>query len=197
MEEQNLTGFYSAIYDKLYQLGYHSNPTYCHSYGVIEYLMRNCEFESILDVGSSIGAAVHMLTARGKNALGLEASLEAVNIANRYNRPVLWGTATRLPFANNNVDVVMSTDMMEHLKPEDVDKAVSEALRVARKYIAMKISSVNEQAGWGMKVGVPNLHLTVKPIEWWIEKFTKGGAQLQFHSKDMFILNLGNGDNSN
>lgn len=189
IQDVNQTNFYPIVYNKLYQIGYHADLNYSHSYGLIEYLCKHCEFKTILDIGASTGAAVEKLNARGKSALGLETSFFAVTRANQFKRPVLWGESTRIPFPNNHVDIVMSTDMMEHLRPEDVEQSISEACRVASKYVAMKISSMDEAAGWGKKVGVDNLHLTVQPIEWWQEKFLSHGGKLQFSSGDTFVIN--------
>ena len=188
IQDVNQTDFYSTVYNKLYAIGYHADPHYSHSYGLIEYLVRNCDFETILDVGASTGAAVERLKFFDKSALGLEVSFEAATRANHYGRSVLWGCATHIPFINRYCDVVMSTDTMEHIRPQDVDKVISEICRVAKKYIAMKICSMDEAAGWGQKVGVPNLHLTVKPIEWWIDKFLSHGGDLKFHNKDTFVI---------
>jgi 2-polyprenyl-3-methyl-5-hydroxy-6-metoxy-1,4-benzoquinol methylase len=191
MEGLSQTEFYQTVYDSLYKIGYHSRPEYSHAYGVIEYMIAELDFVTVIDLGASIGAAVNHLNMRGKEALGLETSLVAVNRASDLGRPVMWGEATRIPFADNSIDVVMSTDVMEHLKPEDVEQCISECHRVAKSFICMKISSEDEQAGWGKKVGVENLHLTVQPISWWIEQFLKPGGEVIYHEGDTFCLKLG------
>ena len=193
MKEQSQMQSYSKTYDELYSLGYHSDPDYSHSYGVIELMFRELEFDTVLDVGASVGAAVSAINARGKQALGLEASLVAVNKAKQIDplkRPVLWGKATKLPFPSKDFDIVMSTDVFEHLKPEDVEQAIAECQRVARKYIVMKIASLPEQAGWGKKVGVDDLHLTQQPIFWWKDKFLRMGDEIVFENKDSFVIKL-------
>ena len=115
IQDVNQTDFYSTVYNKLYAIGYHADPNYSHSYGLIEYVLKNCDFDTALDVGASTGAAVHKLQFSGKSALGLEVSFEAATRAFHYGRPVLWGCVTKIPFVNNYCDLVMSTDMMEHL----------------------------------------------------------------------------------
>lgn len=190
MKEPSRMESYSKVYDDLYKKGYHANPNYSHSYGLIELLCRNVMFDSVLDVGASVGAAVAEINRRGKVAVGVEASLVAVDKAKRLGRPVLWGEATKLPLPTNDVDVVMSTDVFEHLKPEDVDQAIAECHRVASKYIAMKIATKPEAGGWGKKVGVDDLHLTVRPIEWWKEKFLRLGDEIIYESNDIFVINL-------
>lgn len=191
MSESIQNEFYERVYNNLYQIGYHADPNYSHSYPLIEWLLENVEFESIVDVGASTGAAVKELTDKGKAALGLEVSMEAVELAHKYGRSVIQGMAQKMPFPTNFCDVVMSTDVMEHLAPEHVADAISECHRVARLCIAMKIASFKEMGSWGDMVGVSDLHLTVKPIHWWIEQFLQFGGELIFHQGDVFIINLG------
>jgi ubiquinone/menaquinone biosynthesis C-methylase UbiE len=153
-------------------------------------MLEHLEFETIIDVGASTGAAVKRLINEGKNAMGIEPSLEAVNIADTYGRPILWGEANRIPFPNKHVDIVMSTDVFEHLEREDIDGAIAECFRVARKYIAMKIASFSESGGWGELVGVADLHLTQEPIEWWMERFLSHGGKTKYYFEDTFVLDI-------
>lgn len=190
IEDVKRTDFYTTVYNKLYAIGYHSDPNYSHAYGLIEAMIEHCEFDSVLDVGASVGAAVEKLNSLGKSAIGLETSFIAMSRANQYGRPCLWGEATRIPFCNKHVDVVMSTDVMEHLRPEDVPEAVYECQRVAKKYIAMKVATQGEMAGWGKKVGVEDLHLTVEPIEKWKERFCRMGDEIIWEAGDSFIVKL-------
>ena len=188
IQDVDQTDFYSTVYNKLYAIGYHADPNYSHSYGLIEYLLRECEFDTVLDVGASTGAAVHNLSFSGKSAMGLEVSFDAATRALYHGRPVLWGCATRIPLVNNYCDVVMSTDMLEHLRKEDVGQAIAEMCRVAKKYVALKICSLPEAAGWGKRVGVEDLHLTKKPIEWWIDEFLVHGGKVKYHQGDTFVI---------
>jgi ubiquinone/menaquinone biosynthesis C-methylase UbiE len=192
IEDVSRIDFYPHVYNKLYQIGYHADLNYSHAYGLIELMCRELEFDTILDIGSGVGAGVEKLMAMGKSAIGLETSFLAVTRSNQYKRPCLWGEVTRIPFPNDHVDIVMSTDMMEHLRPEDVEQAISEITRVAAKYTAHKICPMDEAAGWGKRVGVENLHLTVKPLDWWVEKFllAKEGT-LVHQAGDMFVIKYG------
>lgn len=44
-------------------------------------------------------------------------------------------TATKLPFKSDSFDVVISTDMLEHLEKKDREKAIFEMVRIARKKV--------------------------------------------------------------
>lgn len=49
------------------------------------------------------------------------------------------GSASKLPFKNASFDIVISVDMLEHLKEENREKAVKEMIRVAKKKIFMAV----------------------------------------------------------
>jgi SAM-dependent methyltransferase len=59
------------------------------------------------------------------------------------------------------------TDVMEHIKPEDVDAALDNIL-LACKNVFFQIATVPDNHG--KLLGLP-LHLTVRPYEWWLERF--------------------------
>ena len=77
--------------------------------------------------------------------------------------------------------------MLEHLIESDIDQAISEIQRVGKKYLFMKISDTREGNNeftekihaQGLFTDIKNLHLTVKPLSWWINKFTRGGEWKQ------------------
>lgn len=49
------------------------------------------------------------------------------------------GTATELPFHKNSYDVVISTDMLEHIPPNYRQKAILEMLRVAKRLVILEV----------------------------------------------------------
>ena len=88
---------------------------------------------TVLDVGSGNGLIVRDLPARLR-CVGLDQSLEAL----QHNPAVpVLGSADRLPFADNSFDLVMSTDMLEHV--EDVERCVAEMARVSARYMIIAV----------------------------------------------------------
>lgn len=59
------------------------------------------------------------------------------------------------------------TDVMEHIQPECVDKALDNILHSAQ-HVFFQISTVDD--AFGAVIGHP-LHLTVRPYSWWLERF--------------------------
>ena len=83
-----------------------------------------------LDVGCGGGGNTEVLRDLGWRVAGLEYSPVAAPLAARRGLPVVRGDARRLPFRDESMDLVMSTDMWEHI---DDDEAVArETLRVLR-----------------------------------------------------------------
>jgi SAM-dependent methyltransferase len=83
-----------------------------------------------LDVGCGGGGNTAVLRDLGWRVAGLEYSPVAAPIAEARGLPVVRGDARRLPFRDASLDLVMSTDMWEHI---DDDEAVArETVRVLR-----------------------------------------------------------------
>jgi SAM-dependent methyltransferase len=87
---------------------------------------------AVVDVGCGTGASLRMLNGMGfDNVRGIDASDEAIAwCAAKGLSPVEKGDACALPLADGSCDLVLATDVIEHL--DDDQKAVSEFLRSLR-----------------------------------------------------------------
>jgi SAM-dependent methyltransferase len=87
-----------------------------------------------LDVGCGSGGAAARLARREEIAhvVGLDISPTALELAARYDLPLLRGDALGLPFYDGSFDVVTSFDVMQHLEPGDDLRAAVELRRVLR-----------------------------------------------------------------
>ena len=86
---------------------------------------------------------------------------------------------TALPFADKEFDTITAFDVLEHLRPDEVDAALAEMARVSGRFIVSisYVPSVNKWQG-------QNLHPTVRPEEWWMIKLMQAGAaQLAKHGR--------------
>ena len=84
----------------------------------------------ILDAGSSTGTNLRMLRDLGyTHAVGLDKSPDAARFCHEKGLgPVLVGDLRELPFASDRLDVVLATDIVEHV--EDDMRAAQEIARV-------------------------------------------------------------------
>jgi ubiquinone/menaquinone biosynthesis C-methylase UbiE len=58
-------------------------------------------------------------------------------LAKGYVEP---GILTNLPYEDNSFDLVFSSDVLEHIHPEEADIVISELIRVSRRHVFMSIS---------------------------------------------------------
>lgn len=184
---------YETTYEKLYLAGYHKNPEFSNAKKLVEILPKHLAFHSILDIGCSHGWAVEQFLAMGKAAMGVDISQTAVDAANELGRTAVKASAVELPFSDNSYDVVMSTDAFEHLEGDDATKAINEAIRVSRIGVAMKISPHVDRGHWKEIVN-HDLHLTVRPVNQWIQEFKTVALQkyssieLVYQHNEIFIM---------
>lgn len=84
-----------------------------------------------VDVGCAGGGNTAVLRALGWEVTGLEHNAEGARIAASRGLAVVRGDARRLPFADASVDLVLSTDVWEHI--DDDESVARETARVLRR----------------------------------------------------------------
>lgn len=95
---------------------------------------------TILDVGCGNGAIANTL-ASDCSVVGLDASETALK---HLRTPAILGSATHLPVASASVDLVLSSEMLEHLADDDFRAAVSEIRRAARRHILISVPNAEK-----------------------------------------------------
>ena len=83
-----------------------------------------------LDIGAAGGGNTRVLREHGWDAVALEYGADGAEVAHGRGLATLRGDATRLPFADASLDLVMAFDLLEHL--HDDDSAVAEVRRVLK-----------------------------------------------------------------
>jgi ubiquinone/menaquinone biosynthesis C-methylase UbiE len=89
------------------------------------------------------------------------------------------GSAANLTFPDASFDAVLSTDVLEHLLPAEVNRAVGELCRVSRRYLFLRIAhregvgktEVNRLKAHGQGVIGGKLHTSILPHSVWRKKF--------------------------
>ncbi|MBC7261800.1 MAG: class I SAM-dependent methyltransferase [Chloroflexi bacterium] len=117
----------------------------------------------VLDIGSGRGEVVWYCTKAGAIACGIDYSPEAINLAKRaatiYSDTSYTlahfqlADATHLPFAQEAFDVIFMLDIVEHLYPELLLRALGVVRRVLKKEGVLIIHTMPNL--WYYRIGYP------------------------------------------
>jgi SAM-dependent methyltransferase len=97
---------------------------------LVRRLVRGIPAGRALDVGCGSAGNTAVLRDLGWRVTGLEFSPAAASLARARDLPIVRADAQRLPFPDESFDLVMSTDMWEHIEEDDL--VAAEAARVLR-----------------------------------------------------------------
>ncbi len=137
---------------------------------------------SILDVGCAKGYMVRAFRELGFNALGIDASLYAINhldetVQKGYTRIFLVYRMQIWPFRDNEFDWVITKDTLEHLTERELNFVLHESSRVASK--AFHIIPMGDGESYSCKDYEKDItHKLRRPMEWWVDIFQKNGFRV-------------------
>ena len=86
----------------------------------------------VIDIGCGTGATLRWLAPNARESVGVDVSIEGLAVA-RETAPgsrLAVASAAGLPFADKTMDIVVSTDVLQHLRTEDRQAALREMHRV-------------------------------------------------------------------
>ena len=97
--------------------------------------------DSILDVGCGEGFTLNRLKENGigKKLEGIESLQAAIDLGKKTypDIKIVKGSIYELPYKDNSFDLVLCTEVLEHLeKPQD---AIKELVRVSKKYLVISV----------------------------------------------------------
>lgn len=126
-----------------------------------------CDFvgsKNVLDYGCGKGSLVKALRSEGYDASGYDPAIE---IYSGYPEPA---------------DVVICTDVLEHIEPERLDAVLDELQRLTKKAAFFLVATTVA------KRTLPdgrNAHLIVKHSNWWLFHLMKRFVLVQFNDSNM------------
>lgn len=104
-------------------------------------VIKDLPIETILDVGCGEGFTLNKISEAGigKKLVGVDFFDTAVEIGKKMHPKLALkqGNIYKLEYKNNSFDLVMSTEVLEHL--EDPKKGLKELMRVSKKYILLSV----------------------------------------------------------
>lgn len=110
-------------------------------YSTLTSLAKPLKPESILDAGCGEGFTMEKLSKSkiGEKLEGIEYSKEAISFGRKLfpDLKFIHGSVYELPYKNNSFDLVICTEVLEHL--EEPTRALKEILRVSKKYLIISV----------------------------------------------------------
>ncbi len=104
-------------------------------------ILKPLSVSSILDVGAGEGFTLARLEREGigERREGVEILDSALALGKKFHPHIklVKGSIYELPYKDNSWDLVLCTEVLEHL--EDPEKALAELFRVSKKYILLSV----------------------------------------------------------
>lgn len=195
-EKKDVTGQAKDLYEELYKTGKYGHFNGAHDQdGIVhggyqainEYLDPNSPyhwepFNSVLDVGCGLGDAVKIFRNKGYKAFGVDIA----DLSNIWrNKGILKYCdvypADSMPYSDNSFDMIFCTGVLEHIHPSKIEKTIDEIFRIG-KYFYFSIACCEEHP---VKTQYDiQIHLTVMPPQWWVDKLEKRGLDIRYSGKD-------------
>lgn len=104
-------------------------------------LIASKKVDSVLDVGCGEGFTLNCLKEHGigKRLEGIEHSIGAIELGKKAypDIKIKQGDIYKLPYQDNSFDLVLCTEVLEHL--DNPSKALKELIRVSNKYLVISV----------------------------------------------------------
>ncbi len=127
--EMKSEGGAGSVYDQAYYRGYKNQPYERaeiweqHFQNFAAQVVRDIRPKSALDAGCAMGFLVEALRDQGVDAYGFDVSEYALSQAREDIKPFLWVASAVTPL-DRDYDLIISTEVLEHLSPEEAEAAV-------------------------------------------------------------------------
>jgi ubiquinone/menaquinone biosynthesis C-methylase UbiE len=152
------------IYDKKYFVQreeYMLDPWRFISYAAV---CMDLGARKVVDVGCGLNYLVKILKKMDVEAWGVDFSRDG-------DADIIADATDLYMFKDNSMDLVITTDLMEHLSEEDVHLSIREFNRIA----PMQAHFICHEDMHG--TSDDDYHLTLKPECWWLSTFTVAGLR--------------------
>lgn len=183
--------FYRDLYNKVYDMGYHKGTSITHANELICFFFEKnknkIKIESILDCGTSIGNTLVKIKEKTDKMpeysnmnpklkiSGFDVSDIAVKKGQERGLDIFRSSITDINLPDDSYQCLISSDVLEHLYPSDMKKAIEEMIRVSKQYIGLKLAYCKDSNKFLPKlkekdpnIKIDNLHLTIQQREWYI-----------------------------
>jgi len=141
----------------------------------------------ILDIGCGVGILVEQFKKLGYDVAGVDVNSAAINNSLVPNNCFLVNTTAKLDYPDNNFDLVVSREVLEHIELSEIDNCIEEYKRVSKNKM-IHIIAVTER---GPSAIDDPAHVNVQTEEWWQNKFQEHGYKVTIKPTKLFISPFG------
>lgn len=145
----------------------HNDPTHEKRYRYLaSVLTKNFKFKTALDAGCGMGHMTRALLKIGKQVKGTDVSRAAIKhfLPDLAKKGIVTQAGLeKLPYQDNEFDLVFCSDVMEHIPMFDVRASIKELTRVTERYLVLTINLDHPY----------KYHPTILPREKWIKLFLR------------------------
>ena len=134
-----------------------------------ECLIESFKPESVLDLGCGYGTLVDWLNGFGIHAIGVDISDYGV----KFSKKCFCGDISNLDL-NEKFDLVVGFDILEHIDENLIDQTIKGIAKVCNKHAFFNIPLTSNRGS----LAEPT-HVTIKPRQFWIEKFSTHFNELE------------------
>jgi 2-polyprenyl-3-methyl-5-hydroxy-6-metoxy-1,4-benzoquinol methylase len=161
-------------YDAAYSTEKYTPENAIHAYQELMKPILKYKFKKVLDVGCGIGQGVAIMRNKGIEAYGIDISEKIVPFWEEGNITQFCqvACADKIPFPDDYFDLVICTEVMEHVPEEGVRDVLREIKRVGKQFfftIALA-TAVHKMPHDGSEP-----HICVKSPQWWKDVFEELG----------------------
>ena len=128
-------GYQHEYYEQENFWGNEQSPENLNRINAIISLIPNC-VESVLDVGCGDGCIINKLHDEGYESYGIDISSKALSYVKCRKKQM---PCDNLQFEDNSFDLIISSEMIEHLDDTTFVNSLEEMERVSRKYIIISV----------------------------------------------------------
>ena len=173
--------FLKDFYDQAYMDGYASN----NSLGIWNSIIQaSVQFTKALDVGCGVGAGFKKYREMGYEIFGCDlADASKQWVENGIEKYCRIADAKEMPYADDEFDLVVCTDVLEHVPEFDVYSTLKEIWRVGSNRYFMSVAMHQERHPFKEYIYT---HITLKPEEWWLLSMKAAGFLINNVKKQPF-----------
>lgn len=175
--------FYDA-YNAQYYSERITNKSKKHMMKYLKYLRKGSSLK-MLDIGCGEGYYVRDAIEEGIDAYGIDTSTHALeNAVSEVKDRISFGSLTKIPFGDEEFDVMTAFDVIEHIHPKDTSNAVKEIDRVLKPNGIMIITTPSTNFGsWVFDL----THINVRPPRFWKLIFEEYNLRVKMFYVPSFI----------